>query len=278
MKEHCLALTCGATNMQVSFDSALFGVDDDQGVLWATQADPQWNAEDGEWQLAAAFGSNGMTYKIDNEAQTINFSILIGVDGSGRARSSSIDKVVQLDDTQSIITSPFGVGIHFNCEYPLKFTVSTETYQVEDVTTAGTTYAEGSLSGGFEMTLNNGGTTNFILGAYLPVKIEWDVTAMVGLKFYFDECVVTHGTVGVSIIKGGCYAGAVEARHVDSTNTMSEFVYKVFKAFEQEGKDQDIVCEVVLCAAGKCASPTEDSQCPSGGEDDLYSYTVNGAN
>ena len=204
--------------------------------------------------------------------------MLVGVDGAGRARSNDvIDKVVQIDNQDAIIVSPFGVGIFFSCEYPLKFTVSSTTYAVEDVTTEGTHSAEGSLAGGFEMKLNNGAATKFVLGAFLPVDVTWAVTAMSGLLFNLEQCTVTHGKTTVDIIKGFCYAEAVEAKPMINTSTTQGFRFKVFKGFGESAEDQSLSCDVVMCAFGKCGLPDSNDQCPNLGEDALYSYTTDGA-
>ena len=60
----CATLSCGATGFMISFQSALFNLDDDQvPATFGGGLSPRWDGE--KWALNVALGQNGMTYNID---------------------------------------------------------------------------------------------------------------------------------------------------------------------------------------------------------------------
>ena len=66
MKPACATLTCGATEFDVTFQSALFNLDDDQSpVIFAGGLTPPlWN--ENQWTTNVPLGHDGMTYNVDS--------------------------------------------------------------------------------------------------------------------------------------------------------------------------------------------------------------------
>ena len=54
--------------MNFEFDAALFGLENDQAVVWASKAAPEWNGN--RYSLNAGFGTSGMSFSVNDEKQT----------------------------------------------------------------------------------------------------------------------------------------------------------------------------------------------------------------
>jgi len=128
------------------------------------------------------------------------------------------------------------------------------------------------------MSLNNGAETDVLLGSVMSVDITWSVVGLSSITFYLNQCTVTHGKTTFPIILDGCYSDAVGVTaDSDASATSASFTFLAFKGFEETEAEQTIDCSVKLCEEGSCAFPTNDSQCPSTGNDAFFKYTVNGA-
>jgi len=266
---------CGADKMSIEFDAALFGIEEDMEIVWAATASPVWDAESGRYVLSLGLGQkdDGIQFTINEEENTITFSVLVAVDGSGRSRTSSINKQVAVGGGKSIITAPFGIGVYFKCTYSTLIELTSDPFAYFEVGMKGGYEGEGSMANGFEMTLNGGSDETLTLGAFMPVDITWDITTLTGLRFYTVGCSVEHGDTSVDIVKNGCYAGAVEAKPTDSTATSQSFRYKIFKAQNEDSQSQTVNCVIKLCAAGACTWPVADD-CSAEGDDALYNYSA----
>ena len=172
--------------------------------------------------------------------------------------------------SKSVVTTPFGAGIVFQCTYPLSVDISSENYAVVGASVVDTYSATGSLAAGFDMILNNGEDPSFLLGSIVQLGITWTVSSLPLLTYYLDHCSVTHGATEIDIVKGGCYASGLK---VEPETSMQEFSYKVFKAVGETSDEQMIKCTVIICEKTQCQFPTL-AQCPASGDDVLYGYTV----
>ena len=65
MKAECATLQCGATGFDVTFQSALFDLEDNQSLVTFAGgiASPVWDTT--EWTKTVALGSTGVTYDIN---------------------------------------------------------------------------------------------------------------------------------------------------------------------------------------------------------------------
>ena len=102
----------------------------------------------------------------------------------------------------TIVTTPFGIGITFECGYPMGITLESDPYTVTDVDISGTQSGTGSLDGGFELTVGGGEEHKVMLGGVLEVTATWSITTLTDVSFYFDRCGVVHGSQNVNVIQG----------------------------------------------------------------------------
>jgi hypothetical protein len=270
-KDHCLTLECGGEGLKISMMIELFGLNAGEPVNWAGQAAP--NCEDDSCAIDSAFGTDGMTYTMNND--TITFSMMISLAGSNRHRSNVEHDSIDLGDRQ-IVINPFGVGMIFQCTYPLLVTLSSEAYTVEDVSISSSMQGQGQWTDSFTMTLNGGNGVEFILGEVLPVAVSWAVNHA-DLTFYYDGCSVTHGSTMINVIKGGCFAGATKAMPTVSDKNEKGFEFQIFKGVNEMATSQTIECSVMICKIGECAMPQSNDDCPSDGmHDSFYGYTYDG--
>lgn len=269
----CSALSCGSTEMSFEFDANLFGLEEDMEVQWAAEASPSWDAEKGRYALTLGLGasSEGIKFSIDQENDEITFSVLVAVDGSGRSRTSSVNKQVDVGNGKSIITAPFGIGVYFRCTYSTSIELSSDAFEYFEVGTTGGYETTGSLANGFGIQLNDGNTDTLTLGAFMPVSISWSISSLSGLRFYISSASVEHGNTNVEIVKNGCFAGAVEAKATNSSPTNQSFRYKIFKAQGESDQSQTVHAVIKLCAANDCSWPTAND-CSNEGDDALYAF------
>ena len=135
----------------------------------------------------------------------------------------------------------------------------------------------GNLADGFSMTLSNptSSRTSFVMGTDMRVTIEWAITTLPSLTFYFSQCNVVHGTVKVPIIKGGCFAAITNTRPSANTSTKAGFLFMVFKGLNQDATEQTITCYVNICEVNKCpAKPVHQKQCPDEAADAPFKYIL----
>ena len=64
MKSDCFTLTCGSTGFDISFDSELFAIPNDEAPKFASGAEATFDGTN--WQTSCDLGYHGMTYEIDN--------------------------------------------------------------------------------------------------------------------------------------------------------------------------------------------------------------------
>ena len=201
----------------------------------------------------------------------ITFSVLVAVDGSGRSRTSSVNKQVDVGNGKSIITAPFGIGVYFKCTYSTSIALSSDAFEYFEVGTTGGYETTGSLANGFGIVLNDGNSDTLTLGAFMPVSITWSIADLTGLRFYISSASVEHGSTNVEIVKNGCFAAAVDAKATNSSPTNQSFRYKIFKAQGESDQSQTVHAVIKLCAANDCSWPTAND-CSNEGDDALYAF------
>lgn len=276
MNEGCSTLTCGSGQMSVAFGEDLFGVGPNgHPANWASEAKPTWQ-DDGsdEFKIDATLGTNGMTYSMNEETDTITFKMFIALAGEDqRKRSNVVGRQIDLGSL-AVYTTPFDLGVLYECTYPLMVTLTSQDIQVSNVESFGSNVGYGNFAQSFAMNLDGaeGQNGRFVIGAPLEVKVEWSITTLPGLAFAFLDCGVSHGPVTAMIIKDGCYAAITETQPTGRTSTTAGFSYNVFKAQGDDSQDQTIICGIKICKVGKCGMPTMNSQCPAEAGDVPYKY------
>lgn len=237
-----------------------------------------------QWTNTCALGDSascGMSYKV-NDAGNLEFRVQFSLIGNNRARTDVADATLELEPGLVVNTAPFGVGVSFICEYPMTVNLESSAFNVTEVTVSGTKSGKGDLSAGFAMNLNDGNDAALVLGAELKVQVDWSVTTLAGIEFYFNECNVRHEPASntthpaqVPVVKGGCYSGALKcSRATDGTSTSQGFAFQTFTIEGETGSEQIVSCSMKLCKSDDCAGKTpQDADCPA---DSGYEYTANG--
>ena len=168
-----------------------------------------------------------------------------------------------------MVTTPFGAAVIFECQYDLTIDVASQDYTVSGASVVDTFHGAASLAAGFQMILNNGEPTAFLLGSNLPVAITWSVTALsMKLSFQITNCTVVHGSIAIMVAKSGCYAEALDVEPEENNQT---FTYPAFKTAGETDPSQMITCAINICEVGLCES-TRWGDCPKSGDDEFYNY------
>jgi hypothetical protein len=274
MKDECSTLTCGSTQMDIFVKQDV--VDRKDNAIWATEAKPAYDATDEDFKLAAGLGEHGMTYSMNYENKThptISFHLFVAL-AIDQQKESNV-KEIHLGG-MSVRNQGVGVGMSFTCTYPLQITLTSDAYGMHHVEHFGGQIGVGSLSDGFSMSLTNpAGGSSFVMGTDLRVAVDWAITSLPSLMFYYSECNVEHGTVNVPIIKNGCYASITNTRPSANTSSRAAFLFKVFKGLNQEDTEQTITCSVNICQVNNCpAKPKTLKDCPNEKADQPFKYTI----
>lgn len=261
--------------MSVSFGANLFGLES-ASVNWASEAKPDYETESGEFEIHAAFGTNGMTFAMNEEAETITFKLFVALEGKDqRKRSDVMGRQIDLGSME-VYTTPFGIGVMYECTYSTMVEVDSKTMEVTTIESFGSNVGFGDFANSFDMLLLGAGGDEgrFVMGAPLTVNVNWSVKTLPDLTFFFLNCGVEHGEVTANIVKDGCYAGIVDAKPVEATGTSAAFRYNVFKGQGEDSTAQDITCSIKICRVGKCDMPKSDSDCSNEDGDSVYIYAA----
>jgi hypothetical protein len=257
--------------MRITFKSALFGIDDDMEQNWASEAKPSWF--NGSYVLTADFGEFGMTHVLTDNGERLQFKLLVALSGNARQRSDFSAVTARKIDlgSKALYSTPFGVGVLYRCTYSTTVNVKSDNFEVRGVDMVHTTSGTGNLADGFSMVLNDNLGMEFILGAMLKVGLSWSVN-LDDLTFFISDCYVQHGSKNVNVVKGGCFANALESADLTHTKLESSFEYKLFKGVGENSASQSITCTAVICKLGSCSKPTNVDMCPAEGDDSLYDF------
>lgn len=270
VKDECTTLQCDPTQIVITFTEDVFGAEN--GVVGVIP-EPTLK-ESGEYSLTCGLGDCDMTYRV--VGTTLLFSVELGQNGNVRTRSGSVQNTrLELGD-MTIVTTPFGIGITFECGYPMGITLESDPYTVTDVDISGTQSGTGSLDGGFELTVGGGEEHKVMLGGVLEVTATWSITTLTDVSFYFDRCGVVHGSQNVNVIQDSCFSVALKTGATSSSNTEVSFKFKTFGIDGEDDVKQTIVCDIKLCTADVCDKATLDNQCPTGASEDFFQYHLTG--
>jgi len=265
LKSGCTTVTCGDTDMVLSFVPALFGASVD-GVSPAAGelTDIEMNGESQKgYQIRCGLGECDMTYKA--AGGTLTFEMSLKKDLVGKQNFNGV----------SVLMGTRDISIGITCEYPMKIEVSSDKYNIMDVTTSGSIGGKGSLATGFELNLAGQSDDVILLGAMMDVTASWAVKKLPDISFYFTECGIVQEETTVNVIQSGCYANALKVGPKASTDsTQVGFSFKTFMVSGAKTNAQVVKCTIQLCTE-TCdpAKPSQDSECPTGNN---YDYSVKG--
>ena len=204
------------------------------------------------------------------------FSVKVAQDGNARTRSNiDVHNRISLG-LVTLITSPFTVGVNFQCSYDMEVSLTSNEFTVEDVSMTGTHSNTGQLDAGFIMNLSS---NSVILGSIMHVTTTWALQAQFDdLHFYLEQCTILQGGEEVDIIKGSCLSEVLNTGFAPSPSSI-KFCYQTFSIQGvRADKGQMLQCFIQLCMDGHdCKKATVQSQCPSiTNEDELMQYSVAG--
>lgn len=102
-----------------------------------------------------------------------------------------------------VYSTPFGIGVAYECVYNRNITVSAAAFEVSSVTAFGANRGFGNLANSFSLNLDGFSANNrFLMGSQMSVEISWALTRLSKLNFVIDKCSVGHGDVKIDVIKG----------------------------------------------------------------------------
>lgn len=184
------------------------------------------------------------------DADNIAFATRVEVRGndSTRTRTDTADNRVELDGTNlAIITTPLGVGVSFSCSYPTTFEVSSETFEVQDISISGATTGTGDLTSTMTMVAGDSATPT-VLGDDVNVATTWSL-AIVGASHHYKKCTVTQGTTAVDVLKDACVSNTLGASLVSNMDSAKiEMKFKSFVIKGESATTQTVSCDIQICA------------------------------
>ena len=193
----------------------------------------------------------------------MHFGSRVEVAGGSRARSDTENNKLDLESGVKVITSPFGVGVDFQCVYDTTVSLSSDPFTVEDVTVTGTHTASGFLNTGFVMVA--GDDSPIVLGDEITLTTTWQLD-IAGVQPHYLNCAVTQGAKDVQLIVDGCMSNTLGVETVANANGETNLVsmkYKTFKIEDETATTQTVTCDVMLCqGTDNCARAADaDTTC-----------------
>jgi len=259
----------------------VFNIDEDNvdQIVWSSEATPTFKGKGQGFHVELTHGTGGMSYTINEQNKLITLKVFISISGDKRKRSMLESGHKRIDlGAIDVMTTPFGVGVLYECTYPMYINVSSSAFQIHHVSHFGANIGFGDLAGAFEMTLAGEGAmaARAVMGTLMFVTVEWIIKSFTELTFYYDKCTVTHGTLQVDVIKDGCYSKVTETRPISQKSSVNTFSYRVFKGFGQDDTQQRVACTLILCRKDNCENPKSNAQCPNSSADTVMKFSFNG--
>ena len=199
----------------------------------------------------------------------LSFATKIEVTGDARTRSVDNNEI-DLGGGLKVITSPFGVGVDFTCDYMTSVELTSSPFAVQDVSISGTHSSSGTLDGGF--TLTAGDESTIILGDDITLKTAWSLN-LSDVSPHYESCSVTHGAKTVAVVKDGCMAATLGAELVANDSGVTNEVsmkYKTFSVEDETATTQTVTCNVKLCTGAANCAYTDAATCFTA--DDPFGY------
>lgn len=186
----------------------------------------------------------------------------------GSARTRSVEHNIVPVNGKQLVTSPAGVAVAFQCSYDVRLSLTSEEFDVQDVSVTGVQTAVGNLESGFKLTAGQSGIGN-VLGSDIIINTEWE-SPLTNISPHYESCEVVQGTTTVSVLKSGCLAEVVNAGNLVGNFEMVQFSYTTFLVHGESVLKQVIKCNVKLCTGNNnCAT---SANCPADSVDADYGY------
>ena len=203
----------------------------------------------------------------------MHFDTRIEVEGSSRARSYTANHKIDLGNGVKVITSPFGVGVDFQCVYDTAITVSSDAFMVQDISITGTHTSAGTLDTGFNMVVGDG--SPIVLGDDLTVTTTWQLE-LAGVQPHYKNCAVLQGAEAeVQLMKDGCMSETLGVELVANANGITNSVsmkYKTFLIKDEPTTTQTLLCNVMLCKGTVNCARAPDALTSCRKEKDPYNF------
>jgi len=266
MKSKCSSLDCKFNQMDIEFQSALFGMTDDSSTAsfaLPLLSKPAWNTRSARWSLSCPLGNGNCGMAIETENDKLKFTVTIEPSST----------TIELGNV-NVMSVTFGQA-KFVCLYDTEFELSSDSFDVSEVSVSGEKTGTGSFFEGFGMMINNDEDGATPLGSMMQVVVTW-LENFEPVTFFLTKCSIGHGVSEVEIISGGCLSETLFVTEVENTKSYYSFKYRTFLVDGETGNKQDISCQVKLClGANPCGKPTSDEMCPTGKS--AFQYSVGGS-
>merc|ERR1719436_2084079 len=112
-----------------------------------------------------------MTFSLNEEDETITFKLFVALEGKDqRKRSDVMGRQINLG-SMAVYTTPFGIGVNYECTYSTMVEVDSKTMKVTTIESFGSNVGFGDLANSFNMLLLGAGGDEgrFVMGAPLTV-------------------------------------------------------------------------------------------------------------
>ena len=118
-----------------------------------------------------------------------------------------------------------GTRVEYQCTYGTAVSLDSSSFQVQSVSTSGSTSGVGALDAGFTIALSK---EQLILGSDQTVSVDWSISTLKNIIFYLTKCAVEQGDVSVNLILDNCYSKALYVKLTTDTEVSQAFKYKTF--------------------------------------------------
>jgi hypothetical protein len=193
----CYELSCGATDVAISFSSKLFDIldDDKNRPVGATdhaddydECKPEFNKESGLWTWSKPLGE---CMAVSEQSKKITFEISMAY--------QKISKRIELESGLELNFKSYedGIRVKFNCNYPCKVELTSKTVGLKARPRANSSLSNtGDLARGFtvdtfrDSAFQHAASEDVFVGQVLFVQLEWALKSS-KFNFYVVNCQVT---------------------------------------------------------------------------------------
>lgn len=266
----CFALECEFDQINLSFQSKLFGVADSDAAPFGAEAyQPTFDSGEVLWKMDCALGACGMAVaNVDvSGVNNLEFSFTVGKAMETFTLSGN-----------SVFVSPVASAMKFNCQYPASMDVTSDAFTTQGATASGESTNSGSLLAGFGLDLymdavqsEVAGADNVFIGNTIYADMSWSVTsAQQAVKFYIDNCDLIDTGNEIAFINDNCYSSSLQVKQLQEDKVVGDSSKFSFVAFTvgtatRMSMSSTIKCSVKLCIASDTACTTAvsvlDSDC-----------------
>lgn len=219
---NCFHVQCDYNDFHLTFQSALFGVEDDESNAFENKAEncsPIWDDDSSQWTWKKELGDCDMAVTKELNSITGDDQFLFAI------------SIVRKSDFNAINGVDSQIALTFQCHYKADIEVESDNWSVAESSLESGFDADGSLHDGFHLDFFHDDTfqdkiqnvDKFYIGSVVYVEANWALHSLSKkINFFLDNCVIQQGSKQVTIVKNNCYASAAHVSNLSPTHLVEE--------------------------------------------------------